>query len=155
MKYFTNWSVYTIKVVMPILRLIYIFLHIDPISVVSLTVPTAHIFIVCPAIIQSQLLLCFFLLLYKSIIHLCSLLYNRRSAFNAPITHIALYSLHLLSHQRCWYWWFLWQYFNESWNYIMNQNSQEQIIQKYLKRSKFRSGICLGLGNMDFCEKKL
>ena len=64
MKYFTNWSVYTIKVVIPILRLIYIFIHKDPIFVVSLIVSmiisTARIFKVCPAIRQFQLLLCFF-----------------------------------------------------------------------------------------------
>ena len=63
MKYFTNWSVYTIKVVIPILRLIYIFLYIDPVFVsliVSMIVSAARIFKVCPAIRQSQLLLCFF-----------------------------------------------------------------------------------------------
>ena len=76
MKYFANWSVYTIKVVIPILRLIYIFIHKDPIFVASLIlsmiVSTARIFEVCPAIRQFQLMLCLFLLLYKSIIHLCS-----------------------------------------------------------------------------------
>ena len=36
MKYFTNWSGYIIKVLIPILRLIYIFPHTDPMSVVSL-----------------------------------------------------------------------------------------------------------------------
>ena len=38
MKYFTNWSVYTIKVVIQILRLIFLFPHIDPTFVVSLIV---------------------------------------------------------------------------------------------------------------------
>ena len=37
----------------------------------------------------------------------------------------------------------------------MNQNSKKQIIQKHMKRSKFPAGICLGLGNMGFCEEKL
>ena len=54
MKYFTNWSVYTIKVVIQVLRLIFLFPHIDPVFVVSLIVlmivSTARIFIVCPAI---------------------------------------------------------------------------------------------------------
>ena len=54
MKYFINWSVYKIKVVIPILRLIYIFIYEDPIFVVSLIVSmivsTARIFKVCPAI---------------------------------------------------------------------------------------------------------
>ena len=63
MKYFTNWSVYTIKVVITILRLIYIFIHKDPIFVVSLIVSmivsTTRIFKVCPAIRQFKLLLCF------------------------------------------------------------------------------------------------
>ena len=59
--------------VIPILGLIYIFPHIDPIFAASLTVPIARTFIVvCPAIGQSQLLLCLFLLLYKSIIHFLS-----------------------------------------------------------------------------------
>ena len=56
MKYFANCSVYTTKVVIPIFPLIYIFLQIDPLLVVSLTVSTARIFIVCPAIRLSQLL---------------------------------------------------------------------------------------------------
>ena len=64
MNYFTSLSVYTIKVVIPILRLIYILLHKDPIFVVSLIVSmivsTARIFKVCPTIRQFQLLLCFF-----------------------------------------------------------------------------------------------
>ena len=76
MKYFTNWSVYTIKVVIQILRLIFLFPHVDPIFVVSLIVSmivsTAHTFKVCPAIRQSQHLLWFFIFLYKSIIHFCS-----------------------------------------------------------------------------------
>ena len=45
MKYFTNWSAYTIKVVIPLLRMIYIFHHIDPTFAVSLIVSTARIFI--------------------------------------------------------------------------------------------------------------
>ena len=57
MKYFADWSVYTIKVVILILRLIYIFLHIDPIIVVSLIVSMivspSHIFIACPGIRKS------------------------------------------------------------------------------------------------------
>ena len=93
MKYFTNWFVYTIKVGIPIYRLIYIFLHIDPIFVVSLKVSTARIFIVCPAIRQSQLLSLF--------ISIALQINNRRSAFNVPIIKLHLYSLHLFSHQRC------------------------------------------------------
>ena len=38
MKYFTKWSIYTIKVVIQILRLIFLFPNIDPIFVVSLIV---------------------------------------------------------------------------------------------------------------------
>ena len=76
MKYFTNWSVYTIKVVIQILSLIFLFPLIDPIFVVSLIismiVSAARIFKVCPAIRQSQVLLCVFILLYKSMIRLCS-----------------------------------------------------------------------------------
>ena len=76
MKYFTNWSVYTIKVVIQILSLIFLFPLIDPIFVVSLIismiVSAARIFEVCPAIRQSQVLLCVFILLYKSMIRLCS-----------------------------------------------------------------------------------
>ena len=45
--------------------LIYIFPHIDPSFVVSLMVSTAYIFIyACPAVRQSQLLLCLFLYLF-------------------------------------------------------------------------------------------
>ena len=72
MKYFTNCFVYTIKVVISILSLIYVLPHTESIFIVSLTVSIARIFIVCPAIRHSQLLLCLFLLLYKSINLFCS-----------------------------------------------------------------------------------
>ena len=102
MKYFTNWSVYTIKVVIPILHLIYIFPHIDLTFVVSLIKSTTRIFIyvqyfyICPALalLISMALQTVFV----------ALLYNRHSAFNAPIITLHLYSLHLFLHPRCWYW---------------------------------------------------
>ena len=90
---------------MPILHLIYIFIHIDPVFfvslIVSMIVSAARIFKEYPAIRQFQLLFFFFLLLYKSITDLCTFTLQPHSAFNAPIITLHLYSLHLFSHQRC------------------------------------------------------
>ena len=88
MKYFTNWSVYRIKVVIPILHLIYIFLHIDPIFVsliVSMMISATRIFKVCLVIRQSQLLLFFFYYFTNQQFIYIALLYNLHSAYN----HIA------------------------------------------------------------------
>ena len=60
MKYFTYCFVYTIKVVISILSLIYVLPHTESIFIVSLTVSIARIFIVYPAIRHSQLLLALF-----------------------------------------------------------------------------------------------
>ena len=77
MKYFTNRSVYTIKVVMPILDMIYIFPHIDPPFIVSLIESIASIFIyVQPLDSLNYCFVYFYGFTNQSFIHFCSFTTN-------------------------------------------------------------------------------